>query len=195
MADDEILGPESFRGNDEESHYNTSAHKALRLMRESEKEFVVLQHTCIKDDGGTPARVCYACEQERRTAVNDCHVQIADHLRRLDSEVATGGLSAILVRQREWSSRTFGAGQRTQGISNHIRKELEEIAGDPRDVREWIDVVILALDGYWRAGGSPERVLLDIDAKVKKNMARVWPADSATRPEDEAVEHDRSVST
>lgn len=186
-----ILGPDSFGGTDEESHYNTSAHKVLRGMREQEREFI-LRHTCVTDDGGTPNRRCDACLMDQ---ANDAQAEIRRALSRLDSEVASGGLTAVLMRQRAWSTQTFGPGPRTLGISNHIRKELEEIAADPTDTREWVDVIILALDGYWRAGGTPEKVLADIDAKVRKNIARVWPADSATRPQDEAVEHDRSVST
>lgn len=28
----------------------------------------ILEHTCIKDDGGTPSRECKACEAEKREA-------------------------------------------------------------------------------------------------------------------------------
>ncbi|WP_231753038.1 dATP/dGTP pyrophosphohydrolase domain-containing protein [Burkholderia sp. TSV86] len=61
---------------------------------------------------------------------------------------------AYLQRQREFSERTFGPGARTAGVCDHIRKELKEIEANPGDLTEWIDVVILALDGAWRAGGS-----------------------------------------
>lgn len=33
-----------------------------------------------------------------------------------------------------------------------MRKELEEIEADPSDVVEWVDIMLLALDGTWRAG-------------------------------------------
>lgn len=97
-----------------------------------------------------------------------------------------------LRRQREWSLRTFGPSRRTAGISDHIRKELDEIADDPDDWREWIDVVILALDGAWRHGGSPREILDAIVEKQTKNEARVWP-DWRTMSEDAAIEHDRTV--
>lgn len=54
-------------------------------------------------------------------------------------------------RQRQWSRKTFGEGKRTIGILAHIRKELAEIEAKPDDLEEWIDVVILALDG---SGGT-----------------------------------------
>jgi hypothetical protein len=96
-----------------------------------------------------------------------------------------------LQRQREWSERTFGPGARTTGVIDHIRKELLEIEADPSDVIEWIDVVILALDGAWRAGYSPEQIIGALVEKQAKNEGRSWP-DWRTMPTDKAIEHDRS---
>jgi hypothetical protein len=98
---------------------------------------------------------------------------------------------AHLRRQREWSERTFGPGPRTAGVIDHIRKELREIEADPTDLSEWIDVVILALDGAWRAGGSPEQIIAALVAKQTRNEGRTWP-DWRTMPTDKAIEHDRS---
>jgi hypothetical protein len=97
-----------------------------------------------------------------------------------------------LERQRQFSERTFGPGRRTQGVSDHIRKELDEIARDPDDALEWIDVVILGLDGAWRAGLSPEDIIAAIEAKQAKNERRAWP-DWRTADPNRAIEHDRSV--
>lgn len=96
-----------------------------------------------------------------------------------------------LQRQREWSERTFGPGARTAGVVDHIRKELREIEADPSDVVEWIDVVILALDGAWRVGYSPAQIVGALVAKQAKNERRSWP-DWRTMPADKAIEHDRS---
>jgi hypothetical protein len=98
---------------------------------------------------------------------------------------------AHLQRQREWSERTFGPGDRAKGVVDHIRKELHEIEADPGDLKEWIDVVILALDGAWRSGASPEQIIDALTAKQTKNEARVWP-DWRTAPKDRAIEHVRS---
>jgi hypothetical protein len=99
---------------------------------------------------------------------------------------------AHLVRQRAFSERTFGPGARTAGVLDHIRKELREIEEQPADLSEWIDVVILALDGAWRAGHSPEQIIQTLVAKQAKNEARTWP-DWRTAPLDRAIEHDRSA--
>jgi DNA repair exonuclease SbcCD ATPase subunit len=93
-----------------------------------------------------------------------------------------------LARQREWSERTFGPGPRTGGVIEHIRKELREIEAEPADLGEWVDVVILALDGAWRAGHEPEAILAAIKAKQEKNEAREWP-DWRTASPDHAIEH------
>ncbi len=84
-------------------------------------------------------------------------------------------LHSHLERQRDWSTKTFGPGDRAKGVVDHIRKELLEIERDPRDLTEWIDVVILALDGAWRSGASPEGIIKALVAKQAKNEARKWP--------------------
>lgn len=51
-----------------------------------------------------------------------------------------------LKRQMAWSHATFGPGERTAGVIDHIRKELVEVEQGDGDASEWVDVVILALD-------------------------------------------------
>lgn len=97
---------------------------------------------------------------------------------------------AHLARQREFSEKTFGPGVRTKGVVDHIRKELLEIEANPADLTEWIDVVILALDGAWRAGGTPAEIVHAMVAKQTKNEGRQWP-DWRTAPLDKAIEHVR----
>lgn len=99
--------------------------------------------------------------------------------------------AAHLARQRAFSERTFGPGTRTLGVLDHIRKELLEIEADPTDLSEWIDVVILALDGAWRAGWAPQAIIDAIVEKQARNEKRVWP-DWRTAPADQAIEHDRT---
>lgn len=96
-----------------------------------------------------------------------------------------------LTHQREWSLRTFGPGTRLLGVLDHIRKELKEIEADPADVSEWVDVIILAFDGAWRAGGEPQQIIDAIKAKQAKNEARTWP-DWRTMSADAAIEHVRT---
>ena len=44
---------------------------------------------------------------------------------------------------------------RTAGVVDQVHNELIEIPAAPEDLAEGIDVVILALDGAWRANGAP----------------------------------------
>jgi hypothetical protein len=96
-----------------------------------------------------------------------------------------------LHRQRQWSMTTFGPGLRTKGLLDHIRKELGEIEEDPTDLGEWIDVVILALDGAWRCGGTPSEIIAAIAGKQAINEKRDWP-DWRTADPDKAIEHQRT---
>lgn len=108
-----------------------------------------------------------------------------------------------LLRMIAFSAATFGPGPRSKGMVDHIRKELIEIEADPLDVKEWIDVVILGLDGAWRAlaasqpgdAVNPEFlanvIVHHLVAKQEKNESRVWP-DWRLAGQDKAIEHDRS---
>lgn len=98
-----------------------------------------------------------------------------------------------LHRQRAWSERTFGPGHRTGGVLDHIRKELKEIESEPLELSEWIDVAILAFDGAWRAGHSPEEIAAALSTKQSKNESRQWP-DWRALPEDRAIEHVREAA-
>lgn len=122
-------------------------------------------------------------------AACDEHNQTLEELARYDTRF---NLLIHLYRQREWSERTFGPGDRRKGIIDHIRKELVEIEHAPKDVTEWIDVAILALDGAWRSGATPEQIVEALHNKQIKNEGRVWP-DWRNMPVDAAIEHDRSA--
>lgn len=91
-------------------------------------------------------------------------------------------------RQREFSEKTFGPGLRTNGVVDHIRKELIEILLDPTDLKEWVDVIILAFDGAWRTGAGSQEIIDAIMAKQTKNEQRTWP-DWRTSDYDKAIEH------
>ena len=123
--------------------------------------------------------VCSACP-EFVTAWDEAHAFGPAHF----------DLVAHLRRQRAFSLRTFGPGPRTAGVLDNIRKELAEIEAAPDDVEEWVDVVMLALDGAWRAGFEPAEIALAIAAKQTRNQLRTWP-DWRTAEPGKAIEHVR----
>jgi hypothetical protein len=100
-------------------------------------------------------------------------------------------LIAHLHRQRRFSEQTFGPGTRIDGVSDHIRKELLEVQASGGSLDEWVDVILLALDGAWRSGATPEAIVTAIEAKQSKNERRTWP-DWRTAAPGKAIEHDRS---
>lgn len=95
-----------------------------------------------------------------------------------------------LYRQKRFSETTFGPGPRAAGVCDHIRKELIEIEAAPNDLLEWVDVILLALDGAWRAGHAPEAIAAAIEEKQTRNEARTWP-DWRTAAPGVAIEHVR----
>lgn len=95
-----------------------------------------------------------------------------------------------IERQIAFSEKTFGPGPRTKGVLDHIKKELKEIEDDPFDLNEWVDVIILATDGAWRAGYTPAEIAYQLSAKLTINENRNWP-DWRTASTDEAIEHIR----
>jgi hypothetical protein len=100
-------------------------------------------------------------------------------------------LIRYLCRQIKFSTKAFGPDFRWRGVVDHIRKELIEIEENPQDLEEWVDVAILALDGAWRAGYSPEQIAECMQHKLAKNEKRVWP-DWRTADPNKAIEHDRT---
>lgn len=113
-----------------------------------------------------------------------------------------------------FSRATYGPGKRTEGILDHISKELGEVSNATDDAvyaenaertEEWVDLVILSLDGLSRQllfyADEPtdpdfvaQLVCRLIAAKQSKNEGRVWP-NWRDMPKDKAIEHDRSQET
>jgi plasmid maintenance system antidote protein VapI len=100
-------------------------------------------------------------------------------------------LISHIYRQREFSLKTFG-NQTTLGVADHCRKELGEIDDNPNDLHEWIDLILLSIDGACRSGANPEKIIEALEAKQTKNEAREWP-DWRTLPADKAIEHNKTV--
>lgn len=92
----------------------------------------------------------------------------------------------IMQRQINFSGKVFGPGARTKGICQHIRKELAEIENKPFDLYEWIDIIILGMDGAWRAGFTAREVAIALLNKQDINVERSWPPPVS---EDLPIEH------
>ena len=100
-------------------------------------------------------------------------------------------LISFINRQRTWSIYTFGRAERYLGVVNHIRKELLEIEQNPTDLVEWIDVIILALDGAWRTGHTSEQIVQALMEKQAINFKRVWPTHiNPSQPSEHIEEHE-----
>lgn len=112
-----------------------------------------------------------------------------------------------LHRQAAFSKATFGPGVRTEGVLDHISKEIEEVRNADsfeERVDEWADLVILSLDGLIREikYNSPSAKSMDflsvasvawskIQNKQCRNELRDWP-DWRTQDPNKAIEHVRS---
>lgn len=99
-----------------------------------------------------------------------------------------------IERQHGWSLETFGPGERTISIIEHIRRELVEIEKQPDDIEEWIDVIKLVINGAMRRGATSQKIIETLIQKQIKNETRKWP-DWRTIPEDQPIEHVRTEAT
>lgn len=99
-----------------------------------------------------------------------------------------------LNRHINWSDQTFGRGARTGGLVKHIQKECEEILAKPDDLEEWIDVMILAFDGAWRAGYAPREIVDMLERKLYKNQQRLWKVSEDPNVPNEHVRTDEEDS-
>lgn len=102
-------------------------------------------------------------------------------------------LYQYINQQTKWARETFGPGDihdRVDGLVDHIQKELVEIKSDPTDIMEWIDLIILALDGATRAGHSAGDICRALELKQQINFQREWPDWRTVQP-GKAIEHIR----
>lgn len=92
-----------------------------------------------------------------------------------------------LKRQQEFSTKAFGPVYHHKRICDHIKKELDEIEENPV-LEEWVDIILLGLDGAWRSGATSEQICMAIAKKQSINEDRTWPDWRAADP-DKAIEH------
>lgn len=104
-------------------------------------------------------------------------------------------MQMLIKRQIEFSVKTFGPpNNNVWGIIDHICKEIDEVLlTEGKDLEEWIDIIILAIDGAWRAGFTPEQIVQALVDKQDKNERRKWP-DWRTAEPGKAIEHIKTTS-
>jgi hypothetical protein len=110
----------------------------------------------------------------------------------VNNPVPAFDLIAHLQRQREFSLATFGPGERRTAVLDHLSKEIEEVReAEPDEVlSEWVDLILLSLDGALRSGASPEAIAEALEAKQSINEKRTWP-DWRTADPNKGIEHVR----
>lgn len=101
-------------------------------------------------------------------------------------------LESYIREQKNWSKKSFGdntfkTGRSHKGLLEHIQKELKEIDNNPTDLYEWVDLIILGLDGAWRAGFTEEDITLALHRKQCINKLRIWPDNDGSG--EKAIEH------
>lgn len=107
----------------------------------------------------------------------------------------TDSFEDYLRRHLEWGHATFGTpadGRGPLGPLDHLKREIKEITDDPYDLEEWIDAIILSIDGFLRAGGKLTMVLPMLFKKQAKNAGRDWPDWRGSDPT-KAIEHVRTA--
>ncbi len=172
---------------------NDTIKQAVAAIRAGAKQWITDAGATAQDDGTVEWYGDAEAQAEYQRLINLASALEAEATpapaAHIDSD-AVDHFAAHLQRQRDFSERTFGPGQRTKGVCDHIRKELLEVESSPEDLTEWIDVVILALDGAWRTGASPAQIIDAIVAKQAVNEGRHWP-DWRTMDPNKAIEHAR----
>lgn len=154
--------------------------------------------SCFNDDHGDGQ--CCRCHRVHPSLCQQGCGQPVDQHSSDDCPVTRGqgpivfDLVAHVTNQQEFSFRTFGPlgqGQKPEGVITHLEKELNELRINPRDLEEWIDVVILGIDGATKSGYSPEQIVTMLMAKQVKNERRNWP-DWRKIDLSQAIEHVRT---
>jgi hypothetical protein len=107
-------------------------------------------------------------------------------------------LAAFFDAKAAWARGTFGDHLTPSAILGHLRKELDEIERDPADLVEWVDLVLLAIDGAHRFAGADGRAFVAaLLAKHAANTRREWPPIGSidpTRPVEHVRGDERAVT-
>lgn len=140
---------------------------------------MILELTLCRTCGAETMHLCRFCDEH-------CEMRVACKGSRDSS--AEFDFAEHLRRQRDFSRAAFGPGPRMHGILDHISREIEEVRESGGALGEWIDLVILALDGALRTGADPSAIIEALVSKQVVNEQRDWP-DWRTADPEKAIEH------
>lgn len=144
--------------------------------------------------GSSEQIMCGTCFNGYITAGDVRHIQemLKPHDVKADSTLEIA-LLRFLSEKWEHSQRVFGP-QTTTGVLNHVRSEVEEIQEEPTDITEWVDLILLGMDGAMRScpdpKTAPQEVVRAIRDKFEVVKKRQYP-DWRTLAPDEASYHEK----
>ena len=106
-------------------------------------------------------------------------VQVSEFERYLMGENPSEmSLGEFFDRKYKWSLKTFGEKPNAAPLIKHVRREVKECADQPGDLIEWVDVVLLALDGAARyAHANGHEFVAAMMGKQIVNCRRKWRVD------------------
>jgi hypothetical protein len=79
--------------------------------------------------------------------------------------------------QREialWAEKTFGPGDRFDGIMSHLKEEVGELRDSDGHIEEFADCLILLLNAAEQRGITWDILTQTVEIKMKVNKLRKW---------------------
>lgn len=128
-----------------------------------------------------------ACADCGSTDIVEMGCEKADLIFRSDYGVSD--FYRLGIAHGEWSQKQFGsdADLGPEAPLAHLAKEVLEMMGDPSDLSEYADGLLLLLDSSRRAGFTANQLLKAAFDKLEINKSREWGEPN----EDGSVEHVR----
>jgi len=101
-------------------------------------------------------------------------------------------LTNLAESHSKWSQETFGSDEIKGPLGSilHLQKEINELLENPKDIKEYADVLLLTLDASRRAGFDIVTLLEATSEKLQENKTRKWNLLNRKNI-DEPVEHQK----
>lgn len=99
-------------------------------------------------------------------------------------------LVEYIRKHQAWSRKTFGPGDRKEGLTTHLKLEIQELIESDYSLKECVDVLIIGIDIALNAGYAPMQIADQLCRKQALNAQRAWPKNT---PAGQPVEHIRNA--